>query len=348
MSARMLSMDESDTEPGGARATQQGVTGLLLTNLGTPDAPEPEALRRYLAEFLSDPKVVKLPRLLWLPILYGIVLRTRPVKSAEAYARIWGKRGSPLLANTLNLADRLEGILRTELGPKFNLAVGMRYGNPSLGSALATLKEAGVARLLVLPLYPQYAEATTGSTEVAIRETLRCLRWAPSQAMVRNYYADPAYIAALAESVREHWEARGHGERLIVSFHGIPKKVSESGDPYAGQCAVTAKLLAAELGLADSSWQLAFQSRFGPAEWLKPYTDVTLKTYASKGIRNVDVICPGFPADCLETLEEIALRYTEIFREAGGNDLRYVPALNDREYHVQALARLVIGLVRKA
>lgn len=343
----MLTMDESDTEPGGARATQQGVTGLLLTNLGTPDAPEPKALRRYLTEFLSDPKVVTVPRLLWLPVLYGIVLRIRPARSAEAYARVWSKRGSPLLANTLALADRLERTLRAELGSKFTLAVGMRYGNPSLGSALATLKETGVARLLVLPLYPQYAEATTGSTKAALREALRRLRWAPALAMVQDYHADSAYITALAESVREHWVARGRGGKLIISFHGIPKKVSEAGDPYASQCASTAGLLAAELGLADGEWQLAFQSRFGPAEWLKPYTDETLKSAAAKGIRKVDVICPGFPADCLETLEEIALRYAEVFRGAGGEELHYVPALNERESHVRALAGLVLGLLRQ-
>lgn len=343
----MRLMDESDTEPGGARAARTGITGLLLTNLGTPDAPEPEALRRYLAEFLSDPKVVTLPRLVWLPILHGLVLRTRPAKSAEAYARIWSKRGSPLLANTLALADRLEGVLRAELGPRFTLAVGMRYGNPSLGSALATLKEAGVARLLVLPLYPQYAEATTGSTEAAVLEALKRLRWAPAQKTVRDYHAEPAYVSALAESVREHWAARGRGEKLIVSFHGIPKQVSDAGDPYAGQCAATAGLLAAELGLGEEAWQLAFQSRFGRAEWLKPYTDSTLKTYAAQGIRKVDVVCPGFPADCLETLEEIALRYAEVFRAAGGEELHYVPALNARESHVQALAGLVLDLVRK-
>lgn len=342
----MPHMEESDTEPGGARASRAGVTGLLLSNLGTPDAPEPEALRRYLAEFLSDPKVVKLPRLVWLPILHGLVLRTRPAKSAEAYARIWSKRGSPLLANTLALGDRLEGVLRAELGSRFVLAVGMRYGNPSLGSALASLKEAGVARLLVLPLYPQYAEATTGSTEAAVLEALKRLRWAPAQKTVRDYHAEPAYISALAGSVREHWAARGRGEKLIVSFHGIPRQVSDAGDPYAGQCAATAGLLAAELGLAEEAWRLAFQSRFGRAEWLKPYTDAMLKTYAAEGIKKVDVICPGFPADCLETLEEIALRYAEVFRAAGGQELRYVPALNEGESHVRALADLILGLVR--
>ena len=178
-------------------------------------------------------------------------------------------------------------------------------------------------------------------------EALKCLRWAPAQKTVRDYHAEPAYISALAGSVREHWAARGRGEKLIVSFHGIPKQVSDAGDPYAGQCAATARLLAAELGLAEEAWQLAFQSRFGRAEWLKPYTDSALKTYAAQGIRKVDVICPGFPADCLETLEEIALRYAEVFRAAGGEELHYVPALNARDSHVQALAGLILGLVRK-
>ena len=327
-------------------AARENVPGVLLVNLGTPDAPEPEALRRYLAEFLSDPRVVTLPRLLWLPLLHGLVLRTRPRKSAEAYARIWSNRGSPLLANTRALAERLTPALREALSMPVALALGMRYGNPSLGSALATLKDAGVNRLLVLPLYPQYAAATSGSTLAAVSECLQRLDWSPALEWVHDYHDDPEYIAALAESVREHWAERGRGEKLIISFHGIPRQVSASGDPYARQCQATAALLAARLGLTDSQWQIAFQSRFGPAEWLKPYTDTLLKEYATQGLQRVDAICPGFAADCLETLEEIALRYTETFISAGGKELRYVKALNDREAHVRMLTGLALPKLR--
>ena len=325
-----------------AHALRQSTPGVLLVNLGTPDAPEPEALRRYLREFLSDPRVVTLPRLLWLPLLHGLVLRTRPRKSAEAYGRIWTTKGSPLLVNSMALAKRLESLLCKGFAAPVTLAVGMRYGNPSLGSALATLKEAGVTRLLVLPLYPQYAAATSGSTLAAVSECLQRLDWSPTLEWVHDYHDDADYIDALAESVREHWAARGRGEKLIVSFHGIPQKISDSGDPYASQCRATAALLAARLGLVDSQWQLAFQSRFGPAKWLRPYTDMLLKDYAAQGMKRLDVICPGFAADCLETLEEIALRYTQTFADAGGKELRYVPALNARDAHVRMLASLAI------
>jgi ferrochelatase len=270
------------------------------------------------------------------------VLRTRPRKSAEAYARIWTSRGSPLLVNSLALAEKLKAALDESLDGPVSLAVGMRYGNPSLGSALGALKQEGVTRLLVLPLYPQYAAATSGSTLAAVSECLQRLDWSPALEWVHDYHDDPEYIGALAESVREHWAERGRGEKLVISFHGIPRKVSDSGDPYATQCRATATMLAARLGLAESQWQLAFQSRFGPAEWLKPYTDAVLKEYAAAGLKRVDVICPGFAGDCLETLEEIALRYAEVFTEAGGKELRYVPALNARASHVSMLASLAL------
>jgi ferrochelatase len=311
--------------------------GVLLVNLGTPDAPTAPALRRYLAEFLADPDVVTLPRFLWLPILYLSVLRTRPAKSAEAYKSIWTKTGSPLLVNSQALADKLEAAL----GSDCKLALGMRYGNPSLSSALAALKEADVTRLLVLPLYPQYAAATTGSTLRAVTRALRRMGWPVPVASVHDYHTDPNYISALAASVRERWAKHGRAAKLIVSFHGIPQQVSDAGDPYAVQCTATAAALAKELKLAESEWQQAFQSRFGPARWLQPYTDDVLRSCAAQGIRQVDVICPGFAADCLETLEEIALRYAESFRAAGGQRLRYVPALNARPDHVEALAGLV-------
>jgi ferrochelatase len=334
-------------EPTSSTASRD-LPGVLLVNLGTPDAPTVPALRRYLAEFLADPDVVTLPRLLWLPILHLLVLRTRPPKSAEAYARIWTKEGSPLLVNSRALEAKLQVALRQRLGNAVVLALGMRYGNPSIKSALATLKQAGTTRLLVLPLYPQYAAATTGSSFRAVTRTLRSVGWAPSVQTMHDYPVEPVYIAALAQSVREHWNRRGRAAKLLISFHGIPKQVSDAGDPYAGQCIATAAALAKELGLTEGQWQLTFQSRFGKARWLEPYTETVLKECAALGLRQVDVICPGFAADCLETLEEIALRYAESFREAGGETLRYIPALNDRDDHVQALADIVFTALKEA
>src|SRR5579859_1993674 len=305
-------------------------TGVLLVNLGTPDAPTTTALRRYLAEFLADPDVVTLPRILWLPILYLLVLRIRPAKSAEAYRRIWTKAGSPLLVNSQALADKLEAAL----GSGFRLALGMRYGNPSIPAALESLRQQGVDRLSVLPLYPQYAAATTGSNLRAVERVLKRMGWPVPWKSVQDYHVDLVYIGALAASVREHWAKHGRAAKLIVSFHGIPQQVSDKGDPYAGQCAATATALAKELKLTKEEWQQTFQSRFGPARWLQPYTDDVLRACAGDGIRQVDVICPGFAADCLETLEEISLRYAEAFHVAGGGELRYIPALNSRDDHV--------------
>lgn len=322
---------------------RNGKLGVLLTNLGTPDAPTAPALRRYLAEFLSDPEVVTLPRLLWLPILHLLILRTRPARSAQAYECIWTPEGSPLLVNSRNLARKLERALCVQFGDSLSLALGMRYGQPSLLSAVASLKQQGISRLLVLPLYPQYAGATTGSTEKMVTRTLRDLHWSPAVKFLDDYHELPAYIAALSQSVREHWAAKGRGEKLLISFHGIPKAVADSGDPYAGQCATTARLLAQQLKLQDGDWYLVFQSRFGPAEWLGPYTEDTLKALAKDGVRRVDVICPGFAVDCLETLEEIALRYAKSFEQAGGQGLHYIAALNDGDAQVRALGELVIN-----
>ena len=316
-------------------------TGLLVSNLGTPDAPTAPALRRYLGEFLADPDVVTLPRLLWWPILHGLVLRTRPAKSAEAYVRIWTPAGSPLLVQTRAIDGALGTELATRTGNSWPLALGMRYGKPSLHAALSELRAAGVTCLAVLPLYPQYAEATSGSTRKALARTLGSLRWTPEVRFIESYQDHPGYIAALAASVRAHWQSHGRGEKLLLSFHGIPKQVADRGDPYPGQCAVSARLLADALGLKEDAWQLTFQSRFGPAEWLTPYTDESLKTLAAADVKTVDVVCPGFAADCLETLEEIALRYAETFRAAGGAELRYIPALNARHDHVAALADVV-------
>ena len=313
-------------------------TGVLVTNLGTPDAPTPAALRRYLAEFLADPDVVTLPRFIWLPLLYGLILPFRPKRSAVAYARIWTPAGSPLLIQSRSIASALSRELDARVGRKVPLALGMRYGNPSLAEALIELAAEGVTHIVVLPLYPQYARATVGSTVDRLKQlsnsTLIC---------IEGYCSHPHYINALASNVRDYWEKHGRGQRLLISFHGIPKQVALKGDPYADQCAETARLLAAQLKLRDSEWQLTFQSRFGKAEWLKPYTDIKLQELAAAGVKTVDVICPGFAADCLETLEEIALRYAETYLEAGGQELHYIPALNDRPDHIRALAELVMA-----
>lgn len=315
--------------------------GVLLTNLGTPDAPTPQALRRYLAQFLSDPRVIELPKILWKPILHGIVLRTRPKRSAAAYAKIWTSEGSPLLVITRRLAARLQAALTETLPGPVAVEVAMRYGAPSIGEAMEKLRAAGARRLLVFPLYPQYSATTTASTLDAVCGRLGRWRWQPEIRTVNGYHDDSGYIEALAGRVRAHWEKHGRGERLIFSFHGIPRRYFLAGDPYHCFCHKTARLAAQALQLDEDEWQVTFQSRFGKAPWLRPYTDVTLKALARSGVRDVDVICPGFAADCLETLEEIAEQNREWFAQAGGRELRYIPALNDDAAHIGALAALV-------
>lgn len=322
------------TPPSPVTQTDARPPGLLVANLGTPDAPTAAALRSYLREFLSDRDVIQLPRVLWWPLLHGVILRTRPRRSAQAYARIWTEAGSPLLVRSRAIASALRVELQARLGAPVKLALGMRYGRPSFAEALDEL--AGAGRIVILPLYPQYARATVGSTLARLRKLT-----AKPLDFIEGYAEYPAYIAALAASVREHWQTHGRGERLLISFHGIPQQAARKGDPYADQCAHTARRLAQALELSGNDWQLVFQSRFGRAQWLKPYTEDTLVQLAGEGLRTVDVICPGFAADCLETLEEITLRYAESFRAAGGEALHYIPALNSRPDHVCALADLV-------
>lgn len=316
-------------------------TGVLITNLGTPDAPTAAALRRYLAEFLWDPRVVEFPRPLWWLILHGIILRTRPARVARKYAGIWTEQGSPLLA----ISQAQEAALQLRLSQlglgRIRVALGMRYGQPSIANALRTLQEQGVQRLLVLPLYPQYSGSTTASTFDAVSRELQRWRWLPELRLITHYHDEPGYIHALADSVRRHWDQHGRGDKLLISFHGIPKRYLTQGDPYYCECHKTARLLADALSLETEQWQLAFQSRFGREEWLKPYTDHTLKEWARKGIGRVQVICPGFSADCLETLEEIAVENREYFLTAGGKELQYIAALNDSPDHIAALAALI-------
>lgn len=316
--------------------------GVLLNNLGTPEAPTPGAVRRYLAEFLADPRVVEIPRPLWRLILHGVILRTRPRRSAAAYAKVWTEAGSPLLVHSRAQLDGLQAELGRRLPGPFSLALGMRYGRPSLGEALRRLRADNARRLLVLPLYPQYSATTTASTFDAVACELARWRWQPELRFINGYHDAPGYISALAASVREHWERRGRGERLLFSFHGLPRRNLELGDPYFCFCHKTARLTAEKLELREDEWQVSFQSRLGRAEWLRPYTDETVRRLAGQGLRRLDVISPGFAADCLETLEEIAMQNAEIFRAAGGEELRYIPALNARAEHVRFLADLVM------
>ena len=298
----------------------QDRTGVLLTNLGTPDAPTTQAVRRYLAEFLSDTRVIELSPLLWQPILHGIILRFRPRKSAAAYRRIWTDNGSPLLSISKRQTGRVDAALTRDLPDAAVVtALGMRYGTPSIASALAFLRAANVRRLLVFPLYPQYSAATTGSTLDAVADVLKGWRWVPELRFINHYHDDAAYVEALADSVRRHQQQHGRPDRLLISFHGLPKQYFLAGDPYFCHCQMTARVLAERLGLNPDQYAVSFQSRFGPREWLQPYTDKLLLQWAKTGIGNVQVICPGFSADCLETLEEIAMLNRGSFSSTAAN-----------------------------
>lgn len=317
--------------------------GILLTNLGTPDAPTPQALRRYLAEFLWDPRVVEMPRPVWWLILHGIILRTRPGRKARDYEGIWTNEGSPLLVTSNRQVSGLQSALGEASQGGVIVELGMRYGNPSIASALARLRQANARRILVLPLYPQYCAATTGSTFDAVARELATWRWVPELRFVNGYHDDDAYIGALAASISGHWQQHGQPDRLVFSFHGTPRRYLDQGDPYYCFCQKTARLTAERLGLNDTQWMITFQSRFGREEWLQPYTDKTMAALPAQGVRRVDVVCPGFSADCLETVEEIAVENRHIFLEAGGEAFHYIPALNDHPDHIRMLA----GLVRR-
>ncbi len=315
-------------------------TAVLLVQLGTPQAPQPGAVRRYLKQFLSDPRVVEIPRLAWWPILNGIILNTRPRKSAAKYAQIWTEEGSPLAVYTVRQATMLRGYLG-ERGLDVEVAHAMRYGEPSVGAVLRSLRERNVTRVLVLPLYPQYAGSTTATAFDAVWGELARWRNLPELRTVRSFHDFAPYIDALAERVRASWMDEGPPDRLLMSFHGVPRRTLLQGDPYHCECLVTGRLLAQRLGLAEGQWQVSFQSRFGRAEWLQPYTDRTLEALAREGVGRVDVVCPGFVSDCLETLEEISIEGRQTFLDAGGKEFRYIPCLNDHPAFVGALASLV-------
>ena len=313
-------------------------TAVLLVNLGTPAAPTAAALRSYLGEFLADPRVVEIPRPLWWLILHGVVLRLRPKKSAKKYAKIWTPEGSPLAVHTERQAKLLRGSLGAQ--PKLAVAWAMRYGEPAIGATLNRLKAEGATRILVLPLYPQYAASSSATVFDAVAAWLQGARSVPELRLVRSYHDHPGYIAALAASVRDYWTGHGRPDKLVLSFHGVPQFTVDLGDPYHDQCQITARLLAAALGLAEDQWQISFQSRFGRAAWLQPYTQATLEALGRQGVGRVDVICPGFAGDCLETLEEIAIEVKAAFLAAGGREFHYIPALNERDDWIAALAAL--------
>ena len=315
--------------------------GVLLVNLGTPDAPSTAAVRRFLREFLSDPRVVEIPRAIWLLILYGFILPFRPSRSAEAYSKIWTDEGSPLMTISEDIARSLQDKLTQRFAGPVHAELGMSYGSPSIPAALDKLHAVGARRIVVLPLYPQYSGTTTASIFDAVTKTLSTRRWVPELRFINHYHDSRGYIAALAASVSEYWEQNGRGDKLLVSFHGIPKQTLLNGDPYHCQCLKTARLLAESLELNEEDYQVVFQSRLGRAEWLKPYADETIAELGRSGLGRLDVLCPGFAADCLETLEEMAMQNREIFSEAGGGDYHYIPALNARDDHVAFLARLV-------
>ncbi|CAG1010207.1 protoporphyrin/coproporphyrin ferrochelatase [Burkholderiales bacterium] len=320
--------------------------GVLIVNLGTPEAPTSSAVRRYLAEFLSDPRVVEIPSAIWKPILYGAILPTRPASSARKYAAIWTKDGSPLAVHSVRQRSLLMGMLgqrmkREGLPADFApVELAMRYGEPSIASGLDRLRAAGTTRVLVLPLYPQYSASTTATVFDAVAAHLAKVRRAPALRFVDGFHDDAGYVKALAQNVNDYWMKHGRPERLVMSFHGVPRRALDLGDPYHCQCHATARLVARELGLAPDQWTIAFQSRFGRAEWLKPYTAEVLASLGTAKARRIDVVCPGFVSDCLETLEEIGIEGRDAFLKAGGGEFHAIPCLNEHPRWIAALADL--------
>lgn len=317
---------------------QKKSLAVLLVNTGSPDAPTPWAVRRFLAQFLADPRVIEYPRWLWLPLLYGVILNVRPRRSAKLYQRIWTEQGSPILTISKNLRDKLQKELDERIpGPVF-VEVGMRYGNPSLAEALAQLQTKRPSRIVVLPLFPQYSGTTTGTAIEAVFAELKTWRWLPSIKTINNYFDHPAYVEAIVESIRQSWDGKG---KLLFSFHGIPQSYVQSGDPYADQCRQTAALVVEGLNLEPERWLLAFQSRFGPQTWLQPYADRIFESWGRDGLDSLNVVCPGFAVDCLETLDEIENEGRHLFAQAGGGNFKYIPALNDSLAHVKVLANII-------
>ena len=315
--------------------------GILLVNLGSPQAPTSSAVRKYLAEFLWDPRVVEQPRWLWWLILHGIILRVRPARSAKAYSKVWTDQGSPLIATSKQQTRAIEKKLSDRFRGDVIVDLAMRYGQPSIKSGLEALRRAGARRLLILPMYPQYSATTVASIFDEVTNVLQSWRWLPDLRFINHYHDHPKYISALANSIHEQWQNNPRGQKLVFSFHGIPKRYFDNGDPYFCHCQKTARLVAEELELQDHEWMVVFQSRFGREPWLQPYCDKTLEAMPAEGVKSVDLICPGFSADCLETIEEINMENREIFLEAGGEQFHYIPALNDSPAHIDALCEVL-------
>jgi ferrochelatase len=327
------------SSPSPHRHGQAPFTAVLLCNLGTPDAPTPAAVRRYLAEFLGDRRVVEIPRIAWLPILYGLILPLRSAKSAAKYRMVWTPEGSPLRVWTERQAKRLQGWLG-EHGHRVRVAYAMRYGNPSITSQLDALADAGADRILIVPAYPQYSGTTTASIIDAVSQWTQTRRSIPELRFVNRYHDDRGYVQALAHRVERHWRENGRPDHLVMSFHGVPERTLLLGDPYHCECRKTARLLAEWLRLDASQYTVTFQSRFGKAKWLEPYTQPTLEAMARAGTKRVDVVCPGFSSDCLETLEEIAMECRDAFLAQGGKEFHYIPCLNDETEWIGALGAI--------
>lgn len=320
---------------------QKDRIGVLITNLGTPESPTAAGLKPYLKQFLSDPRVVEVPRFIWWFILNGVILNLRPRRSAKAYATVWTDEGSPLMSITKQQHSALEARCRKEYGDDVIIDYAMRYGQPSIEGAIDRLTAQGARKLVVLPLYPQYCASTTASTFDALSQDFVKRRWIPELRFVTQYHDNPAYIEALANKVKAHWEAHGRADKLLMSYHGIPKRYLLNGDPYHCQCHKTSRLLAEALGLSKDDYITTFQSRFGKEEWLKPYTDETMKSLPGQGVKSVQVVCPGFSADCLETIEEIGEENKEYFMEAGGQRYEYITALNADSEHIDVLFGII-------
>ena len=322
--------------------THSSKTGVVLVNLGTPERPVCPGLRDYLSEFLMDPRVIEIPKLLRMILVKGIIINVRSHKSAATYRQIWTDKGSPLLINSINLGEKVA----SQLGSEFQVEVAMRYGKPSVAEKLSALHDQGVRKLVVIPLYPQYSGSTNGSTFDAVGKALSKQRWVPSLHFVSDYYQYDTYIQAITNSIRAHWDKHGRKQKLLMSFHGIPKKYITAGDPYQSQCTETAQAIADSLELSSDDWMLVFQSRFGAQEWLQPYCDETLKSLPAQGVKSVDMICPGFSADCLETLEEIEGENKEYFMHAGGQEYSYIACLNDSDAHAALMTEIVHNTVQ--
>ncbi|MDF1688859.1 MAG: ferrochelatase [Cycloclasticus sp.] len=316
-------------------------TAVLLINLGTPEAPTEEAVREYLREFLWDPKVVQIPRALWWVILNFFVLKKRPAQSAEAYQKVWTDEGSPLLVNSKRIQLGLQALAEQNRAGQYEIFLAMRYGQPSIESVLDQVKKTDADNIIVLPLYPQFATSSTGTALHAFRQAYAKWGAAPRSKTIIDYHDNEAYINALAHSVQTYWKEHGKAECLLLSFHGVPDRTIKQGDPYLDHCTKTTELLVERLGLKPLQWRMVFQSRFGKAKWIQPYCVETLEALPEEGIKNVDVVCPGFSVDCLETLEEIAMQNKDIFLKAGGENYRYIPALNDDDAHIAALLSLI-------